>query len=219
MLPPAGASLLLDGTTEDVIDVSGQLHTLLVGDALDFIALVVPKGGSERCVVIHFRHSLCIRIGYTLLDYVLITITMSTFFNLFCNIYVPKYETFIDNSNMDTAQGFWNRVDKLRGSMSLKELAEKLDLNYTTLRNQRSINRYPSRADMVRIAEVLDTSIDSLISDTPNVPNITPEMDYVRRNKRAEWIMHRCMESEKMLAVLYSFVECMERNELISMKD
>ena len=64
MLPPAGASLLLDGTTEDVIDVSGQLHTLLVGDALDLIALVVPKGGSERCVVIHFRHSLYIRSGY-----------------------------------------------------------------------------------------------------------------------------------------------------------
>ena len=112
---------------------------------------------------------------------------------------------------MDTAQGFWNRVDKLRGSMSLKELAEKLDLNYTTLRNQRSINRYPSRADMVRIAEVLDTSIDSLISDTPNIPNITPEMDYVRRNKRAEWIMHKCMESEKMLAVLYAFVECLSK--------
>ena len=72
---------------------------------------------------------------------------------------------------------------------------------------------------MVRIAEVLDTSIDSLISDTPNVPKITPEMDYVRRNKRAEWIIEKCMESDRMLAVLYSFVECMERNDIFGLKD
>ena len=115
---------------------------------------------------------------------------------------------------MNTAQDFWNRVDSLRGGKSLKDLADSIGLNYTTLINQRSKNRYPSRADMIKISEVLGTSIDSLLSDTPVKLNITPEMDYVRRNKRAEWIMHRCLESEKMLAVLYAFVECLSKEEL-----
>lgn len=110
---------------------------------------------------------------------------------------------------MNTAQDFWSRVDALRGGKSLKDLADSIGLNYTTLINQRSKNRYPSRADMIKISEVLGTSIDSLLSDTPASYKITPEMDYVRRNKRAEWIMHRCMENEKMLAVLYAFVECL----------
>ena len=115
---------------------------------------------------------------------------------------------------MNTAKGFWDRVDKLRNGKSLKDLADSIGLNYTTLRNQRSKNRYPSRSDMMRIAEILGTSLDSLVSDTPASYRITPEMDYVRRNKRAEWIMHRYMEIEKMLAVLYAFVECLSKEGL-----
>ena len=115
---------------------------------------------------------------------------------------------------MNTAKGFWDRVNKLRNGKSLKDLADSIGLNYTTLRNQRSKNRYPSRSDMMRIAEILGTSLDSLVSDTPASYRITPEMDYVRRNRRAEWIMHRCMESEKMLAVLYAFVECLSKEGL-----
>lgn len=64
---------------------------------------------------------------------------------------------------------------------------------------------------MMRIAEILGTSLDSLVSDSPGIPKITPEMDYVRRNKRAEWIVHKCMTGDRMLAILYSFVECLEK--------
>ena len=64
---------------------------------------------------------------------------------------------------------------------------------------------------MMRIAEILGTSLDSLVSDTPASYKITPEMDYVRRNKRAEWIIEKCIESDRMLAVLYSFVETLDR--------
>lgn len=64
---------------------------------------------------------------------------------------------------------------------------------------------------MMRIAEILGTSLDSLVSDSPGIPKITPEMEYVRHNKRAEWIIHRCIESDRLLAVLYSFVECLSK--------
>ena len=93
----------------------------------------------------------------------------------------------------------------------MKDLADSIGLNYTTLRNQRSKNRYPSRPDMMRIAEILGTSLDSLVSDTPASYKITSEMDYVRRNKRAEWIIEKCISNDKMLAILYSFVECLEK--------
>lgn len=112
---------------------------------------------------------------------------------------------------MNTAEDFWKRVDNARGNKTLKEIAEELDGSYITLLNQRSQNRYPSRANMMRIAEILGTSLDSLVSDSPGIPKITPEMDYVRRNKRAEWIIEKCIESDRMLAVLYSFVETLDR--------
>lgn len=112
---------------------------------------------------------------------------------------------------MNTAKGFWDRVDTIRDGKSLKDLADEIGLNYTTLINQRSKNRYPSRPDMMRIAEVLGTTLDSLVSDVPEPNRITAEMDYVRRNKRAEWIIEKCIESDRMLAVLYSFVETLDR--------
>ena len=64
---------------------------------------------------------------------------------------------------------------------------------------------------MMRIAEVLGTTLDSLVSDVPEPNRITAEMDYVRRNKRAEWFVHKCMTGDRMLAILYSFVECLEK--------
>ena len=112
---------------------------------------------------------------------------------------------------MNTAKGFWDRVDKLRNGKSLKDLADSIGLNYTTLRNQRGKRGCPSRPDMMRIAEILGTSLDSVVCDTPASYKITPEMDYVRRNKRAEWIIEKCISNDKMLAILYSFVECLEK--------
>ena len=64
---------------------------------------------------------------------------------------------------------------------------------------------------MLKMAEVLGTTLDTLVSEDAGAVNITPEMEYVRRNKRAEWIIEKCMESDKMLAVLYSFVEYLSK--------
>ena len=64
---------------------------------------------------------------------------------------------------------------------------------------------------MIKISKVLGTSIDSLLSDTPVKLNITPEMDFVRRNKRASWIIEKCIENDRLLAILYSFVECLSK--------
>ena len=115
---------------------------------------------------------------------------------------------------MDRAIEFWKRVDELRGNISLSDLSEAISVPYSTIRNQRTENRYPKRSEIEAIASFLGVSFDFLDRGFEQI-NITPEMYYVRRNKRAEWIMHRCMESEKMLAVLYAFVECLSKEELL----
>lgn len=97
--------------------------------------------------------------------------------------------------------------------MSLLDISEAISVPYSTIRNQRAENRYPKRSEIEAIASFLGVSPDFLERGYERI-NITPEMDYVRRNKRAEWIMHRCMESEKMLAVLYAFVECLSKEGL-----
>ena len=89
-------------------------------------------------------------------------------------------------------------------------MSEAISVPYSTIRNQRTENRYPKRSEIEAIASFLGVSFDFLDRGFEQI-NITPEMDYVRRNKRAEWIMHNCMESEKTLAVLYSFVECLSK--------
>ena len=114
---------------------------------------------------------------------------------------------------MDRAIEFWKRVDELRGNISLSDLSEAISVPYSTIRNQRTENRYPKRSEIEAIASFRGVSFDFLDRGFEQI-NITPEMDYVRRNKRAEWIMHRCMESEKMLAVLYAFVECLSKEGL-----
>ena len=111
---------------------------------------------------------------------------------------------------MDRAVNFWKRVDEVRGDMSLLDISNAISIPYSTIRNQRAENRYPKRSEIEAIASFLGVSSDFLEIGYERI-KITPEMDYVRRNKRAEWIMHRCMESEKMLAVLYSFVECLSK--------
>lgn len=102
--------------------------------------------------------------------------------------------------------------------MSLCDISEAISVPYSTIRNQRAESRYPKRAEIEAIASVLGVSSDYLERGYERI-SITPEMDYVRRNKRAEWIIEKCMESDRMLAVLYSFVECMERNDLFCLKD
>lgn len=136
------------------------------------------------------------------------------FYFIFVPFLYPKMLHRLYYVAMDTAQGFWKRVDVFRNGKSLRDLADEIGLNYTTLINQRSKNRYPSRTDMMKIAHVLGTTLDELLSDTSSMYKITPEMDYVRRNKRAEWIIDKCMESDRMLAVLYSFVECLSKEEI-----
>lgn len=114
---------------------------------------------------------------------------------------------------MTKAQIFWQRVDEARGDHSLMDIAEATMIPYSTIRNQRAEGRFPKRKDIESIAIFLGVTTDFLETGHDAIA-ITPEMEYVRRNRRAEWIIEKCMANDRMLAILYSFVECMDRNGL-----
>lgn len=59
---------------------------------------------------------------------------------------------------------FWKRVDELKGSKTLATIAKDTDINYQTLRNQRSENRYPKKEDIRKIASCLNTSEEFLLT-------------------------------------------------------
>ena len=111
---------------------------------------------------------------------------------------------------MNTASNFWKRVDELRGERTLCDISEELSIPYSTIRNQRAESRYPKRNEIEKIANVLGVTSDFLITGS-SPASITPEMEYVQRNRRAEWIIEKCIANDKMLAILYSFVECLEK--------
>lgn len=78
------------------------------------------------------------------------------------------------------AYDFWNRVDKLKGDIKLTKIAEDTGINYQTLRNQRSENRFPKNDDITRIAKYLNTTEEYLMTGTQGSPSIqSTSFDYV----------------------------------------
>lgn len=64
------------------------------------------------------------------------------------------------------ASDFWNRIDELKGDIKLTQVAKTTGINYQTLRNQRSENRYPKKEDMEKLASYLSTTVEYLMTGT-----------------------------------------------------
>ena len=56
----------------------------------------------------------------------------------------------------------WDRVDELRGNMSIRELAEKSGLNEGSLQTTRSLGSQPKLGMLYPISKVLGTTIEYL---------------------------------------------------------
>ncbi len=74
---------------------------------------------------------------------------------------------------------FWKRVDELKGKTTITQMCKDLNMKYTRVRDNRSENRYPSKDDIIAIANYLNTSIDYLMTGTG--PEKTPPMSAERQ--------------------------------------
>lgn len=81
---------------------------------------------------------------------------------------------------------FWNRVDKLKGDIKLTKIAEETGINYQTLRNQRSENRFPKNEDIAKIAKYLNTTDEYLMTGVLETPSTSSDYDYVVRAMDAD---------------------------------
>ena len=62
----------------------------------------------------------------------------------------------------ETARALWNRIDKLKGKTSLKELAEKSGLNGSSLQVMKSKDSLPSMNVVYPLAQSLGTTMEYL---------------------------------------------------------
>lgn len=113
------------------------------------------------------------------------------------------------------AYDFWNRIDKLKGDTKLTQIAEATGINYQTLRNQRSENRYPKKEDMGKIADYLSTTVEFLMTGIHIRPadNLCPEARYVQENPEARILVSQIMKDPALLSALAVVIESARKVE------
>lgn len=99
---------------------------------------------------------------------------------------------------------FWERVDYLRGSMTLAEMAQKTGIKHSLLRNLRTDNRYPKTEDSSKIAKCLNTTIDYLIygisiQDANQTEALSIQAKYVQEHPEINNLINLIMKNPKLL--------------------
>lgn len=110
---------------------------------------------------------------------------------------------------------FWKRVDELRGDIKLSQMASDLNLSYTTIRNQRSENRYPNNQTITKIAEFLKTTEGYLISgesgELSKLPENRPIATY--ENEEYEYILKIIEKHPELCKKLVELLKEVENNK------
>lgn len=68
----------------------------------------------------------------------------------------------MDNESIEEARGFWNRFDALRGSRTIKDIANAIGIDYELVRVQRTRYRTPKLGLAVNLANELGTTVEYL---------------------------------------------------------
>ena len=63
-------------------------------------------------------------------------------------------------NNVERSYQIWNRIDLLKGDISLNSLADKIGIKYQRMKEQRSSGRVPSADDLYRIAKALNSTME-----------------------------------------------------------
>ena len=91
----------------------------------------------------------------------------------------------------DSAYDFWNRIDELRGTETLKDICEKTGIKYSRVRNNRSDVRFLKSQDMQIFADYLHTTPAYLMFGDP-------PQDKSSTNTRADAIMEKLRTASDM---------------------
>ena len=107
-------------------------------------------------------------------------------------------------NKIESAYAFWNRVDNV-SSLSSKELSLKLEINYRTMLDMRSRCRFPSIENIVRISDILNVSIDWLLTGEEHKQ--TKEVLYVEQNPDARLLIRAIMKNPAILPLVSTLLK------------
>jgi transcriptional regulator with XRE-family HTH domain len=104
---------------------------------------------------------------------------------------------------IDDAREFWNRVDFLRGKDKLTDIASTVGVDYELIRVQRSRHRIPSIKVCVKLAKVLNSTVEYLATGTAEPDHNDPLLNTVISNRQLYSIVSALskMSSEKLEAL------------------
>lgn len=106
---------------------------------------------------------------------------------------------------MISAYSFWQRVDQLRGDKTLKEIAEKFGLNYATIKDMRTKDRYPKLDVLIGLADCLGVSLDYLVTGDEQALS-SPEARYVEESPEARVLVRAVMRDPTLLSALAAVI-------------
>lgn len=115
-----------------------------------------------------------------------------------------RYMSNTSQNKIESAYAFWNRVDKV-SKFSSKELSLKLKINYRTMLDMRSRCRFPSIENIVRISNILNVSIDWLL--TGYTSNVSEEAKYVEENPDARLLIRAIMKNPAILPLISTLLK------------
>ena len=107
-------------------------------------------------------------------------------------------------NKIESAYAFWNRVDKV-SKFSSKELSLKLKINYRTMLDMRSRCRFPSIENIIRISDILNVSIDWLLTGEEHKQ--TEEALYVEQNPDARLLIRAIMKNPAILPLVSTLLK------------
>ena len=115
-----------------------------------------------------------------------------------------RYMSNTSQNKTENAYAFWNRVDKV-SNLSSKELSLKLEINYRTMLDMRSRCRFPSIENIIRISDILNVSIDWLLTGEEHKQ--TEEALYVEQNPDAKLLVRAIMQNPHLLSVISTLLK------------
>ena len=96
---------------------------------------------------------------------------------------------------------YWKRVDELLNGMTLKELSDKINLSYATMKDMRSRCRYPKPDTSTKIAQYLNTTVDYLMTGNPPVMQKTVDAPELKK------IIVTLQENPKLMPFVEKYIE------------
>lgn len=112
---------------------------------------------------------------------------------------------------MTTPFYFWNRIDDLLGKRTVKSLAEESGLNYRTIKNQRTLDRFPGIEECYKLATALNTTVEYLLTGDKQLAGC-PEAEAVKLDPNLQALVRAVQRDPRLLEIIGSVVASSEEH-------